>query len=135
MKVILFCLFLFALFREIKEQPNCYLQGEPKDGDDIATICKKIYICLQSETKAIKWRRCLLISVTSLILIFTFIYSRIPSNAEIILILAVIYTTVYVSMQLFTERISSESVRLGKANLSKLRKVAVLQVHQSNPDK
>ena len=133
MKVIVFFLIflLFALVREYKEQPNCYLLGQPKDNDGFKTIRTKIEICLRAETKAIKWRRCLIVAVISTGLIFILVHSRVPENKETILYTAIIYSILYLSMERFSDCISTEAVRCGLTNL---RKMTVLQVDQTNPN-
>src|SRR6056300_148365 len=76
---------IFAYVKEYREHDDCFRTRGPKKGESIYRSTKKLEKCVTYDLHIIKWRRTLICSVISVVLIFVLIHTRIPSAKELIL--------------------------------------------------
>jgi hypothetical protein len=128
MKIILIVfivvLGLFAIQREYKDQPNCYLEAIPEKTDTRSALYKKLELCLVADSKTVKWRRSLISSIVFLGLSIVLIHEkRLPSYKEIFLSLVLLYFVYYLMWNNYTETITQKVSKIGKNIILKLKKL------------
>jgi len=113
--------FVFAFWREGKEQKNCYIQGIHSNRDSEKTACKKILYCLKASQKTIKWRRSIMSAIITVILLYCVVYRKFPEGNELFLTVLIIYFVFYISWSNLTEIVDSRIEKIGVANVRYLR--------------
>lgn len=112
---------IFALYFENKDRANSYTLGKSSENDSINTSIRKLHICMSYDIKAIKWRRILLATGTSLLLIFSLVHHRLPSPKEFLLYFVIIFMCFEISWRTYTSHTSTEAIKYGEENISRLR--------------
>lgn len=114
------CMLVFAIHKEYRDQPNCYLEAIPVKTDSKAVLLKKIQYCLDADSKTVKWRRSLIGAMS-----FLFLYSilvKVPSYKETLLIVLVFYFIYYSLWMNYMNTISSKVSKIGKNIILKIKK-------------
>lgn len=117
--------FYFAYTRELKEQANSY-KNSTKDSNktiELKVAELKVISCLEVDLKTIKWRRCFMISLISIMVFFLVLYGRIPEFKELLLGVIIVYIITYMEWQNYAIMVSKESAKTGIKNLKLLRKI------------
>lgn len=121
--VVLFFIgvFIFAFWREEKEQKNCYTQGIHSDFDTEKTACKKIIYCLQASQKTIKWRRSIMSAIITTFLLYSIVYRKFPEGNELFLTVLIVYFVFYISWSNLNQTVDSRIEKIGISNVRYLR--------------
>lgn len=111
----------FAISKEISELKDSYTPGIPRDSNSLKTLLRKIRVLTAAERNSVKWRRCLLLSLLIIFLIFTFVICRYPTYREFILSLTLIFMGLYLTFSLYSKFYFSEIEKISKKITEKIR--------------
>lgn len=118
--VLIFFL-VFAIRAELADYADPYVYSAPQDTDTLAQTLRKIGNCLTYERKTVRWRRSLMISIISIILLFLFIYTRFPTPKECLLHVAIVFVVSYFIWQNYVANVSKNAIKIGQDNIEKLK--------------
>jgi len=88
-------LFYYAYNKDIKEGADAYIDGNPKNNNNVPTLLQKVLVCCGYDMNTIKWRGALMTTIPIIILIFLTILSRLPSPQEYIISFIIIFSIIY----------------------------------------
>lgn len=120
--VVVALLFGRALLREYTDQPNAYLSAFPEKHDTERVLFKKLGVCLEVDTKVVRWRRALIAAVIFLITT-CILFKNIPSYKEIFLTLLMFYVIFYGMWVHYSETITVPVRKLGGKLIRKIRTI------------
>jgi len=119
---VLIFLFIIALAIAIKceiaDQHNAYSAGKPNDKKNIKTCLRKLKICLEGNTKTIRWRRIMITVVISLFLIYMFVFTRWPEPNELWPMFIILYIVFYASWDNYMNVTGNEIVKFGTQHIN-----------------
>lgn len=121
--ILIVALAIFAILKELEDQPNSYRKGIFQKGDDYDTLFSKTSICLHTELTTIKWRRCFLSAVLVVVMLFSLVFVKFPSQAELVLSLLIVYVVYYGMWHNYMNSVSAIAVKNGEKNLSSLKRI------------
>lgn len=119
--LVIIILFLFAIYKEKKEQKNAYTDWQGKNDDNIKSILTKIETSYSSTERLILWRRSFIFSVIATAIIFLLIHGRFPQSNEIIMYILFIFIIYYTFWQNMIQEIYIPIKRNGRENIRKLK--------------
>ncbi len=76
-------------------QGMAYVNGKPKENDNISTLLDKIEHSGKYENNSVKWRRALIFSVIMTLIIFGFLHGGLPTGQEFLIVTLILYIGIY----------------------------------------
>lgn len=119
--VVLVFFLLFAIRAELADHADPYVYSIAQNVDTVAQSIQKISNCLTYERKTVRWRRCYIISVIAVFLLFSMVHTRLPSAKESLLYVFIIFIVIYVIWQQYVASISRNAVKIGQDNIEQLK--------------
>ena len=113
----------FAVKSERKDQENAYSAAKKRDEDSISSSLRKIRYCVTYDLRTIKWRRSLISAGIVTVLLFAFVWRRIPSSAELlthVLLITAVFSTMWSS---YAVRTSSDAASYVEANIGHIKEL------------
>lgn len=99
-----------------------YINGKPDNSDTIEKILSKINILSDTYNNTVKWRRSLIVSIFSSIIISIFSFKKFPSGKEFLLIVLPIFVSFYASFNYYSyhyDKYPSDYIKQNVTNLEK----------------
>ena len=121
--ILIIAFAVFSILKELEDRVNSYKKGFFQKGDDSDALFSKVVICLRTELTTIKWRRCFLSAVVVVIALFSLVFVKFPSQAELVLSLLIVYVVYYGMWHNYMNTVSAIAVKNGEKNLSKLKRI------------
>lgn len=113
---------IFALYREYLDHDDPFTYHKAVEKDSIFSSLTKVENCLNYEQKTIKWRRILLSTLLSILLLFGIFHQRFPAAKELLVYFFFIFVVFYMNWQHYTKRTASGAVIYGRENIANIRK-------------
>ena len=76
-------------------QGMAYVNGKPKETDNIVTLLNKIEHSGKYENNSVKWRRALIFAVIMTLIIFGFLHGGLPTGQEFLIVTLILYIGIY----------------------------------------
>jgi len=123
--LIIFTVFwiAFAVRSEYRDQENSYSAAKKRDNDSISSSLRKIRYCTTYDLRTIKWRRSLISAGIVTILLFSLIWRRFPSSAELVshmLLITAVFTLMWSN---YATRTSSDAASYVDDNIDHIKKL------------
>src|SRR3972149_8590262 len=113
---------VYAYSKEISESHHAYEKGVPNTKINIYGLLDKILICCGYDFQIVKWRLTLLVTIGIMILLFVFLFSRIPSPREYIISFIIIFSLVYMSRDFITKIHTEQTYNYIKTCINLIKK-------------
>lgn len=113
---------IYAIYREYTEHDDAFTKNKVRVKDSIWSSLRKLENCLDYDKKTIKWRRTLIATLISMILLFGVFHRRSPSSKEFIIHFFFIFVVFYVMWQNYSDRTASGAVLYGRENIDNIKR-------------
>jgi hypothetical protein len=113
---------IFALYREYHDHDDAFTYHKAVEKDSIFSSLTKVENCLNYDQKTIKWRRILLTTLLSILLLFGIFHQRFPTAKELLIYFFFIFVVFYMNWQHYVKRTASGAVIYGRENIANIRK-------------
>ena len=112
---------IYALIKEYGEHDDCFRIYIPRKGESIYRSAKKLEKCIKYDMHTIKWRRTLICSIITIILIYVLIHSRIPTAKELILHFLFIFIVFYLSWKNYVSRTANKAITFANKHVENIK--------------
>ena len=116
---------LFALVKEYIEHDDAYTLNKAKPGDSLHAALRKLKNCINYNQKTIKWRRTLLTTLLSIVLIFGLFRKKFPSAKELLIYFFFIFMAFYINWEHYVYRTASGAAKYADENIQNIKKLCV----------
>ena len=120
--ITVFFWFIFAIFGELKWHDDSFSKAKFRDRDSINSSLRKIVMCIDCDSKTIKWRRTLVASTIATTLIFTLVHQRLPSPKELLLYVFLIFIVFYISWHSYMVRTTGKATSYAENHVENIKR-------------
>lgn len=120
--ITVFFWFIFAIFGELKWHDDSFSKAKFRDRDSIHSSLRKIVMCIDCDSKTIKWRRTLIAATIATILIFSLVHVRLPSPKEFLLYILLIFIVFYISWHSYMVRTTGKAASYAKNHVENIKR-------------
>ena len=120
--LLIVVLFTYAFIFQKNEYRDPFKNAKVKNTTTPKRALRYIKVCLASPQRAVKWRTIFIATILSIIVIFTVIHARTPSNSEAVMHFVIIYIVFYCMTEFIDSTVHQGAYLTGLRNLEVLRK-------------
>lgn len=118
--LLFFC--VYAILKEYKEHDDCFALGKYRERDSVHSSLRKLVKCVESDGNTVKWRRTLLATTISIIIIFGLVHTHIPTAKELLLYILIIFIVFYMSWHTYSIRTTGKAAIYAKEHIDNIKK-------------
>lgn len=110
------------MLKEYKEHDDSFADADYRERDSIHSSLRKIHLCIDCDTKTIKWRRIVISTSLCCLLLFSFVNNRVPTVKQLLLYFLTIFIIFYLSWYTYSARTTSKAVKYADKHIDNIKK-------------